>query len=98
VARTHRGARHGAGTLDRRAGPNGDTWLAKWRDGGRQVHRGLGFAHSKKHPDGLTRAEAEAALGTLREQLAIEGVDERAPAGSGRRSSGDGRSPRSARR
>jgi hypothetical protein len=57
VARTHRGARYGAGTLVSRAGPNGDTWIAKWRDGGRQVQRGLGFVHSKKHPEGLTRAE-----------------------------------------
>jgi integrase len=78
VARTQRGARYGSGTLVKRAGPNGDTWIAKWRDGGRQVQRGLGFAHSKKHPDGLTRAEAEAALGTLREQVAIERADERA--------------------
>ena len=72
VARTQRGARYGSGTLVKRAGPNGDTWIAKWRDGGRQVQRGLGFVHSKKHPDGLTRAEAEAALGKLREQVAIE--------------------------
>jgi hypothetical protein len=59
VARTQRGARYGSGTLVKRAGPNGDTWIAKWRDGGRQVQRGLGFTHSKKHPDGLTRAEAD---------------------------------------
>ena len=72
VARTARGARYGSGTLVKRAGPNGDTWIAKWRDGGRQVQLGLGFVHSKKRPDGLTRAEAEAALGKLREQVAIE--------------------------
>jgi integrase len=78
VARTQRGARYGAGTLVSRAGPNGDTWIAKWRDGGRQVQRGLGFVHSKRHPDGLTRAEAEAALGKLREQVAIERAEERA--------------------
>ena len=78
VQRTQRGARYGSGTLIRRAGPKGDTWIAKWRDGGRQVQRGLGFAHSKRHPDGLTRAEAEAALGKLREQVAIERADERA--------------------
>jgi integrase len=78
VARTQRGARYGSGTLVKRTGPNGDTWIAKWRYGGRQVQRGLGFAHSKKHPDGLTRAEAEAALGKLREQVAIERADERA--------------------
>ncbi len=77
VARTQRGARYGAGTLVKRAGPNGDTWIAKWRDGGRQVQRGLGFVHSKRHPDGLTRAEAEAALGKLREQVAIERTEER---------------------
>ena len=52
LARTQRGARYGAGTLVSRAGPNGDTWIAKWRDGGRQVQRGLGFVHSKKHPEG----------------------------------------------
>lgn len=52
-----RGARYGGGTLVKRAGPNGDTWIAKWRDGGRQVQRGLGFVHSKQHPGGLTRAE-----------------------------------------
>ena len=51
VARTQRGARYGAGTLVSRAGPNGDTWIAKWRDGGRQVQRGLGFVHSKKRAD-----------------------------------------------
>jgi integrase len=78
VARTQRGARYGAGTLVSRAGPNGDTWIAKWRDGGRQVQRGLGFVHSKKHPEGLTRAEAEVALGKVREQVAIERTDERA--------------------
>ena len=61
-----------------RAGPNGDTWIAKWRDGGRQVQRGLGFVHCKRHPDGLTRAEAEVALGKLRERVAIERADERA--------------------
>ncbi len=72
VERTQRGARYGSGTLIRRAGPKGDTWIAKWRDGGRQVQRGLGFVHSKQHPDGLTRAEAEVALGKLREQVAIE--------------------------
>jgi integrase len=77
VARTQRGARYGSGTLVRRAGPRGDTWIAKWRDGGRQVQRGLGFVHSKKHADGLTRAEAEAALGKLREQVAIERAAQR---------------------
>ena len=77
VARTQRGARYGSGTLVKRAGPNGDTWIAKWRDGGRQVQRGLGFVHSKKHPDGLTRAEAEAALGKLREQVAVDRAIER---------------------
>jgi hypothetical protein len=35
-------------------------WIAKWRDGGRQVQRGLGFVHSRRHLDGLTRAEGEA--------------------------------------
>ena len=78
VPRTQRGARYGTGTLIRRAGPNGDTWIAKWRDGGRQVQRGLGFVHSKAHPDGLTRAEAETALGKLREQVAIERAEQRA--------------------
>jgi len=78
VARTQRGARYGAGTLVSRAGPNGDTWIAKWRDGGRQVQRGLGFVHCKKHPEGLTRAEAEVALGKLREQVAVARADERA--------------------
>jgi integrase len=77
VARTQRGARYGRGTLVKRAGPNGDTWIAKWRDGGRQVQRGIGFVHSKKHSDGLTRAEAEAALGRLREQVASERAEER---------------------
>jgi integrase len=72
VARTQRGARYGSGTLIRRAGPKGDTWIAKWRDGGLQVQRGLGFVHSKTHPAGLTRAEAEAALGKLREQVGVE--------------------------
>ncbi len=62
----------------RRAGPNDDTWIAEWRDGGRQVQRGLGFVHSKQHPDGLTRAKAEVALGKLREQVAIERAAERA--------------------
>jgi hypothetical protein len=33
--------------------------------------------HSKKHPGGLTRAEADAALGKLREQVAIERAAER---------------------
>ncbi len=78
VARTQRGARYGSGKLIRRAGPRGNTWIAKWRDGGRQVQRGLGFVHSKQHPEGLTRAEAEVALGKLREQVAIERADERA--------------------
>jgi hypothetical protein len=77
VARSQRGARYGAGTLIRRAGPKGDTWIAKWRDGGRQVQRGLGFVHSKKHPDGLTRAEAEVALGKLRSEVAVERAAER---------------------
>jgi len=65
------------GTLVKRVGPNGDTWIAKWRDGGRQVQRGLGFVQSKKDPDGVTRAEAEAALGKLREHVAIERAAER---------------------
>lgn len=77
MARTARGARYGSGTLIRRPGPKGDTWIAKWRDGGRQVQRGLGFVHSKQHPDGLTRSEAEAALGKLREQVAVERAAER---------------------
>jgi hypothetical protein len=77
VARTQRGARYGTGTLVRRGGPNGDTWIAKWRDGGRQVQRGLGFVHCKRHPDGLTHAEAEAAIGKLRGQVAIERAAER---------------------
>lgn len=77
MARTQRGARYGSGTLVKRSGPNGDTWIAKWRDGGHQVQRGLGFAHSKKHPGGFTRAEAEAALGKLRAQVAIERAAER---------------------
>lgn len=77
AARTQRGARYGSGTLVKRAGPNGDTWIAKWRDGGRQVQRGLGFVHSKKHPDGLTRAEAENALGKLREVVAVTRAAER---------------------
>src|SRR5437660_1494421 len=47
VARTARGARYGSGTLVRRAGPNGDTWIAKWRVGGRQVQRGLGTLHAR---------------------------------------------------
>ncbi len=33
VARTQRGARCGSRTLVKRAGPDGDTWIAKWRDG-----------------------------------------------------------------
>ena len=78
VQRRQRGARYGSGTLIRRAGPKGDTWIAKWRDGGRQVQRGLGFVHSKHHPDGLTRAEAETTLGKLREQVAIERTEVRA--------------------
>jgi len=78
VQRTQRGVRDGSGTLIRRAGPKDDTWIAKWRDGGRQVQRGLGFVHSKVHPDGLTRAEAEMALGKLREQVAIDRAEERA--------------------
>lgn len=77
VARTQRGARYGSGTLIRRPGPKGDTWIAKWRDGGRQVQRGLGFVHSRQHPDGLTRAEAEVALGKLRAEVAIERAAER---------------------
>jgi hypothetical protein len=77
VARTQRGVRYGTGTLIRRAGPKGDTWIAKWRDGGRQVQRGLGFVHSKSHPDGLTRAEAEAALVKLRGHVAVERAAER---------------------
>jgi integrase len=78
VERTQRGARYGSGTLIRRAGPKGDTWIAKWRDSGRQIQRGLGFVHSKRRPDGLTRAEAEAALGKLRELVAVERAEERA--------------------
>ncbi len=77
MARTQRGVRYGTGTLIRRAGPKGDTWIAKWRDGGRQVQRGLGFVHSKSHPDGLTRAEAEAALVKLRGHVAVERAAER---------------------
>jgi integrase len=78
IERTQRGARYGSGTLIRRAGPKGDTWIAKWRDSGRQIQRGLGFVHSKRRPDGLTRAEAEAALGKLRELVAVERAEERA--------------------
>ena len=72
VPRTQRGARYGAGSLIQRPGPAGIVWVAKWRDGGRQVQRGLGFVHSKAHPEGLTRAEAEAALGKLRDVVAVE--------------------------
>lgn len=71
VARTKRGSRYGSGSLLQSPGARGDTWVAKWRDGGRQVQRSLGLVHSKRHPDGLTRAEAEAAFGRLREQVAI---------------------------
>ncbi len=35
------------------------------------------IVHSKRHPDGLTRAEAEAAFGRVREQVAIERAAER---------------------
>jgi integrase len=77
VSRTQRGARYGTGSLLRNPGARGDTWVAKWRDGGRQVQRRLGFVHSKGHPDGLTRAEAEAAFGRVREQMAIERAAER---------------------
>jgi hypothetical protein len=59
--------------------------IAKWRDGGRQVQRGLGFVHSRKHANGLTRAEAEAALGKLREQVAIGQRSSERRARSGRR-------------
>jgi hypothetical protein len=90
VQRTQRGTRYGTGTLIRRAGPKGDTWIAKWRDGGRQVQRGLGFVHSKPHPDGLTRAEAEAALGKLREQVAIERTEQPRRTRNWRRRSGAG--------
>src|ERR1017187_10587034 len=75
VSRTQRGVRYGSGTLVRRGGANGDTWIAKWRDGGRQVQRGLGFVHSKRHPDGLTRAEAEGTFRELRERVARERVE-----------------------
>jgi integrase len=75
VSRTQRGVRYGSGTLVRRGGANGDTWIAKWRDGGRQVQRGLGFVHSKRHPDGLTRAEAEGTFRELRERVAAERVE-----------------------
>ena len=34
--------------------------------------------HAKRHVDGLTRAEAEAALGELRERVAVERTEERA--------------------
>lgn len=51
-------------------------WAASWRDGGRQVQRGLGLVHSKRHPDGLTRAEAEAALGKLRDRVALERAEQ----------------------
>ena len=57
----------------------------------------LGFVHSKRHPDGLTRAEAEVALGKLREQVAIERTDERAALETGGEEGAD-RSPRSAKR
>jgi Phage integrase, N-terminal SAM-like domain len=64
---------------------------AKWRDGGRQVQHGLGFVHSKRDPRGLARAEAEAALGKLRERVAIERADERAAAA--KRAAADQRRP-----
>jgi integrase len=76
VARTQRGARYGSGSLVKRAGPNGDTWIAKWRDGGRQVQRGLGFVHSQRHPEGLTRAEAEGTLAKLRDRVAVERAEQ----------------------
>jgi hypothetical protein len=41
------------------------------------VQRGLGFVHSKTHPDGLTRADAEVALGKRRELVAVERTTER---------------------
>ena len=92
--------RSGSAALDTAApgssgapGPKGDTWIAKWREGGRQVQRGLGFVHSKHHPDGSTRAEAEAALGKLREQVAIERTEERAGGGQ----AGGGGAPPDAR-
>ncbi len=77
VPRTQRGARYGSGTLVRRSGPKGDTWIAKWRDGGRQIQRGLGFVHCNAHPQGLTRSEAEAALGRLRQEVAVQRAAER---------------------
>ncbi len=52
----------------------GVVWAASWRDGGRQVQRGLGLVHSKRHPDGLTRAEA--ALGKLRDRVALERAEQ----------------------
>ena len=43
---------------------------------GARCSAGLGFVHSQKHRDGLTRAEAEAALGKLRERVAVERLAE----------------------
>ncbi len=77
VPRTQRDARYGSGSLFKNHGARGETWIAKWRDGGRQVQRRLGPVRSKAQPDGLTRAEAEAAFDRMRAQVAVERASER---------------------
>jgi hypothetical protein len=77
VPRTQRDSRYGSGSLFKNAGARGETWIAKWRDGGRQVQRALGPVRSKARPDGLTRAEAEAAFDRMRARVGVERLAER---------------------
>lgn len=56
---------YGTGSLLRR----GDAWYGQWRVTGRQVKRKLGPAKGERHPEGMTRTQAEREL-----RRRVEGV------------------------
>src|SRR3954453_19287340 len=62
---------YGTGSLFvRRDSAGQETWYAQFRSGGRLVKRAVGRKRAPGTHDGLTRAQAEAALGRLVDEVA----------------------------
>ncbi len=63
---TKRRDRGDGSLIARKSSRGGETWIAKWRDDGKQIQKSLGPKRSKANPDGMTKPEAEAAFKKLR--------------------------------
>jgi integrase len=62
----------GDGSLFLRANARGgETWLGKWRIGGRSVMRSVGPKRSKAQPRGLTKPQAEARFRQMRDEATL---------------------------